>query len=236
MEDQKDLPIWMANRFPMVLIDEMQDTSAGQASLLSGVIPRTWKRIVVQRVGDPNQRIFDVDALSGSSEQYPDAGRCLDIPNSYRFGSGIASLASPFAVRPVGRKGLCGIGEEGVGGIGTQYSFFLMIVRVEFLRLSADTRSTFLVRGASAKDWFAPLAIFTIGTPWLVLDIHIIRNPWGTIGAATPMEILRESGIRSLSWSTFGSRRACWGREARSRPVLRRLLRPRLLSHEGWET
>ena len=82
MEDQKDLPIWMANRFPMVLIDEMQDTSAGQASLLNGVIPRNWKRIVVQRVGDPNQRIFDVDALLGSTEQYPDMDRCLDIPTA----------------------------------------------------------------------------------------------------------------------------------------------------------
>ena len=126
MEDQKDLPIWMANRFPMVLIDEMQDTSAGQASLLNGVIPRNWKRIVVQRVGDPNQRIFDVDALLGSTEQYPDMDRCLDIPNSYRFGSGIASLASPFAVRPVGRNGLCGIGEDGVGCRRDRHAIFVL--------------------------------------------------------------------------------------------------------------
>ena len=111
LEDQEDLPSWIAYRFPMVLIDEMQDTSTVQSSLLNGVLPRTM--IVVQRVGDPNQRIFDVeDEEAETAHGYPDRSQYLEIPNSYRFGSKIASLASALAVRPVGTEGLSGLASE----------------------------------------------------------------------------------------------------------------------------
>ena len=111
----------------MVLIDEMQDTSARQAALLGRAIPRQSVRTVIQRVGDPNQRIFEVsDAGSESRDPYPDRNRCIDIPNSYRFGSGIASLASPFAVRRVGVDGLSGIRrEEGKESDGGRHAIFV---------------------------------------------------------------------------------------------------------------
>ena len=113
LEDHPSVPDRLAHRFPLVIVDEMQDTDERQASFLNAVFPRTRDKIVVQRVGDPNQQIFDVtDSGSGPEEDFPDTdlARCLGIPNSYRFGSQIAALASPLAVNPVGSSGLCGIG------------------------------------------------------------------------------------------------------------------------------
>lgn len=113
LEDHPAAPDWLAHRFPLVVLDEMQDTFERQASFLNAVFPRTSDKIVVQRVGDPNQQIFDLPGSgSGAEELFPDTdpARCLGIPNSYRFGSQIAALASPLAVRPVGSSGLCGIG------------------------------------------------------------------------------------------------------------------------------
>lgn len=118
LEDQKRLPVWLAQRFPLVILDEMQDTFERQTSILNAVFPRNSDRVVVQRVGDPNQEIFDLpDSASSKVEPYPDPdpARCLGIPNSYRFGAEIAALASPFAVHPVGSHGLSGIGPRGPG-------------------------------------------------------------------------------------------------------------------------
>ena len=114
IEDHERIPDWLARRFPLVIIDEMQDTSNRQTSLLNAVFPRASDQIVVQRVGDSNQQIFDSpDASSETSDDFPDLGRYLEIPNSYRFGPKIALIASPFAVRPVGPEGLSGIGPPG---------------------------------------------------------------------------------------------------------------------------
>ncbi len=118
LEDQKHLPVWLAHRFPLVIVDEMQDTFERQASFLNEVFPRNSDRVVVQRVGDPNQEIFDLpDSASSRVEPYPDADPacCLGIPNSYRFGPEIAARASPFAVHRVGSDGLSGIGPKGPG-------------------------------------------------------------------------------------------------------------------------
>ena len=118
LEDHPQLPEWLAVRFPLVILDEMQDTSTSQGSILNSVFPRGAGHIVVQRAGDPNQEIFDLpDAGSSSADPYPDPDpdRCLAIPNSYRFGKMIAGFASPFAVRPVGTDGLSGIGPRGPG-------------------------------------------------------------------------------------------------------------------------
>ena len=118
LEDQERLPVWLAHRFPLIVLDEMQDTSERQASFLNTVFPRNSDLIVVQRVGDPNQEIFDLpDSKSGTTEPFPDLdpARYLGIPNSYRFGADIAALASPFAVQPVGTGRLVWYRTQGPG-------------------------------------------------------------------------------------------------------------------------
>ena len=117
LEDHPSLPDWLARRFTLVIIDEMQDTFERHASFLKKVFPRDSDDISVQRIGDPNQEIFDLpDSRSGTVDTYPDPDptRCLGIPNSYRFGNDIATLAAPFAVHPVGTHGLSGVASKGV--------------------------------------------------------------------------------------------------------------------------
>jgi DNA helicase-2/ATP-dependent DNA helicase PcrA len=111
---RQEYSAWIAQRFPLILLDEMQDTSDQQSAFLTKVFPRISDDIVVQRVGDPNQAIFDrTDAQAGTVDLFPDAAQHIVIPNSYRFGQDIAALASPFAVHPILPNGLTGIGPKG---------------------------------------------------------------------------------------------------------------------------
>ena len=102
---------WLRHRFPLVVIDEMQDTSGLQVDILNSVFPRARGEIALQRVGDPNQEIYDGDSAEDDCARlFPDPAACLQIPQSFRFGPQIAALASPFAVDAVGPKGLEGAG------------------------------------------------------------------------------------------------------------------------------
>ncbi|MFJ3019554.1 UvrD-helicase domain-containing protein [Streptomyces tendae] len=83
-------------RFPFLLLDEMQDTSATQHELLDLVFSSS--PTVVQRVGDTNQGIYsDADAVSGPAS-FPLSG-AAELPVSRRFGPQIAAVASRLAVR-----------------------------------------------------------------------------------------------------------------------------------------
>ena len=111
LEDCPSVATLLQSRFPLVIVDEMQDTSELQVGLLEAVFPRACSEVALQRVGDPNQAIFDGDREgTTASSGFPDASSCLTIPNSFRFGPTIAALASPFAVIPIGPSGLQGVG------------------------------------------------------------------------------------------------------------------------------
>lgn len=84
-------------RFPFVLLDEMQDTSATQHELLDLVFASS--PTVVQRVGDTNQGIYsDARAVSGPASTFPLAD-AAELPVSRRFGPQIAAVASRLTVR-----------------------------------------------------------------------------------------------------------------------------------------
>ena len=104
----------LSHRFPLVLIDEMQDTSQRQATLLSSLFDRSDGPSFVQRVGDPNQEIFKSKQETNTADPFPDSGkgRTLSIADSRRFGPAVAELASPFAVVPIGGDGLQGSGPQ----------------------------------------------------------------------------------------------------------------------------
>jgi DNA helicase-2/ATP-dependent DNA helicase PcrA len=117
LEDFPSAASWLRRRFPVILVDEMQDTSRTQGALLHAVFPRKCLDIAVQRIGDANQAIFDWDDTEpNTSDPFPDSDRHLEIHDSYRFGPEIASLASPFAAKPVGPAGLHGIGPRPIAG------------------------------------------------------------------------------------------------------------------------
>ncbi|WP_175393590.1 UvrD-helicase domain-containing protein [Rhodococcus globerulus] len=96
-------------RFPVVLIDEMQDTSPEQDQIIQAVFSDDIKNCIIQRVGDPNQAIYGTDN-SDKGVKFPDPEIkkiCLD--DSFRFDTTIARLANPFAVLPVTPSGLRGL-------------------------------------------------------------------------------------------------------------------------------
>ena len=116
LEDCPAVPTWLQHRFPLVIIDEMQDTSEHQVGILDSVFPRSGSEVALQRVGDPNQAIFDgARAGTAAPGAFPDSATCLKIPNSFRFGPSIAALASPFGAEAAGPEGLQGVGPRVVG-------------------------------------------------------------------------------------------------------------------------
>jgi hypothetical protein len=116
LEDCPAVSTWVQRRFPLVIIDEMQDTSGLQVEILEALFRRSGSEVALQRVGDPNQAIYDgAPPASVAPGAYPDSAKCLKIPKSFRFGPQIAALASPFAVDAVGPDGLQGAGPRVVG-------------------------------------------------------------------------------------------------------------------------
>ena len=93
-------------RFPVLLIDETQDTSARQERIIASALPFS-RMESVQRVGDPNQAIFEDDATAVAFP-HP-ARRPIVLPDSFRFDSSIASRASGLAVNPLKPDGLQGV-------------------------------------------------------------------------------------------------------------------------------
>lgn len=78
-------------RFPWVFIDEMQDTSFIQDSILQRVF---GENSIVQRFGDINQAIFRAGKTERAQQSFPGAGM-IDLSKSKRFGRKIAYLCSP---------------------------------------------------------------------------------------------------------------------------------------------
>lgn len=108
LAQQPTLPSILSQRFPFVLVDEMQDTSEQQSNFLRRLFPRDSESVCVQRVGDPNQTIFE-NGSEPVEDPFPDPLRCFSVSDSFRFDSTIASLADPFArtsVQPAGLRGV----------------------------------------------------------------------------------------------------------------------------------
>ena len=82
-----ELPKRLSHRFPLVLIDEMQDTSWAQEYLLSRLFDNM---VVVQRYGDRNQRILSSGA-DAAKLTFPRAGH-LNVTTTKRFSESIAAV------------------------------------------------------------------------------------------------------------------------------------------------
>jgi hypothetical protein len=90
-------------RFPLLFIDEVQDTDQTQSALLFRLFAEAGKPVIRQRFGDSNQAIYRDSGQTGASDStdpFPNPNLKHNIPNSYRFGQQIADLADPLAVTP----------------------------------------------------------------------------------------------------------------------------------------
>jgi len=99
----------LRTRFPVVLVDEMQDTSQEQNQVIQEVFQGGGGTSIVQRVGDLNQAIYgSVEGQVGLG--FPASGvQTLSLDNSYRFDDSIAKLVNGLAVSPVLPDGLRGV-------------------------------------------------------------------------------------------------------------------------------
>lgn len=98
-----DITDHLSRRFPMVYIDEMQDTSIEQQALLEKLFTAS---VLIQRFGDVNQRILGSGA-DPSKLSFPGAV-ALPISSSKRFGPTIASAVSTVRVGGAAVTGAAG--------------------------------------------------------------------------------------------------------------------------------
>lgn len=103
LEQCKYLPDAIQERFPMLFIDEAQDTSRIQWELINSCFPNA-NASVRQAFGDANQAIFQSYGSEETVSIFP-SDNCLAISNSHRFGSSIAQLADPLGVTMRGLNG-----------------------------------------------------------------------------------------------------------------------------------
>lgn len=90
-------------RFPVLMIDEAQDTSDLQWEIVNQAFPDAHKTIV-ERFGDANQAIYHSYESKGNTSPYPQ-GEPLTISGSLRFGKEIAALADPLSTVYPGMEG-----------------------------------------------------------------------------------------------------------------------------------
>ena len=98
----------LRERFPLLFIDEVQDTSEQQSALLFRLFTDGGNPVIRQRFGDSNQAIYQYSSQTEGAltDPFPDPSLKRTIPNSHRFGQQIANLANPLAVTPQGLIGL----------------------------------------------------------------------------------------------------------------------------------
>jgi len=123
LRENPAVPAALRARFPRVLIDEMQDTDSAQGGLLDQIFPIDAAEISVQRVGDPNQAIFNGKQPDHAS--FPSAATTITLANSFRFDSSIADIASGFASQRVLPNGLIGLRETGLQENPPAHTIFL---------------------------------------------------------------------------------------------------------------
>lgn len=91
-------------RFPILLIDEAQDTSADQWELLKLAFPEESRHSIRQGFGDINQAIYNSYQRSENSVDFP-RRNALTIANSKRFNSSIARFANSLSLMQPGMVG-----------------------------------------------------------------------------------------------------------------------------------
>jgi hypothetical protein len=85
------------SRFPVALVDEMQDTSLVQDEIINKIF--SYEGSAFQRLGDADQAIFS-GGEEESSNSYNDL-KLLAINTSHRFNSSVAALASRLSTNKV---------------------------------------------------------------------------------------------------------------------------------------
>ena len=106
LENNKIIGESLQARFPIIFIDEAQDTSDSQWDTIDKIFS-TSSFSIMQALGDANQAIFNSYEGRQSETKFPSQKTIMTINNSFRFGEGIANLADPLGVVRKGLTGKC---------------------------------------------------------------------------------------------------------------------------------
>jgi len=104
LSQTNNLSCYLQKRFPMLLIDEMQDTQKFQDDLLQTIFQNDPKKSNIQRFGDPDQAIYDSFGDGEPNSTYnnkPKAEMFRVIDRSHRFNNDIANLIKGFSFNEV---------------------------------------------------------------------------------------------------------------------------------------
>ena len=170
----------LRDRFPLVILDEAQDTHGEQLCILEKVFKQDGG--VLQRLGDSNQTLYE-DMAAQATYWVPDHN-CIPLDTSRRFGPEIAAFASRLTSRR----------EQAIVGLGGK-----PVSRIMFL---FDEATITDVLGAFAEEaralWGENCSTRDI---WAVASRHSLT---GKKGAWEPKSLVdyhpayrAESGIRS---------------------------------------
>lgn len=118
LRDNPVLAERLRDRFPLVILDEAQDTHGDQLRLLEHVFKQGGAAF--QRLGDSNQTLYEDD---GAAPAYWTPGPdCIPLNTSRRFGGEIASFASRLTARQA----------QSIVGLGSRSALRLIILFDEF--------------------------------------------------------------------------------------------------------
>lgn len=117
----------LRQRFPLLFVDEVQDTSEEQSALLFRIFMQGHDPVVRQRFGDSNQAIYQYSGQKDGArtDPFPEINLRMPIPNSYRFGQQIANFANPLGLVPHGLVGLGPRTDVVSTDVGSKHAIFL---------------------------------------------------------------------------------------------------------------
>lgn len=87
LSEHPEISASMRQRFPLVLIDEMQDTQESQDLIIQHLFDH--EGVALQRLGDPDQAIFDNIGEDGPNKTYNGQDQPHKIRSTHRFGDDI---------------------------------------------------------------------------------------------------------------------------------------------------
>lgn len=90
----------LQNRFPIVLIDEMQDTQQFQNELINTIFDS--EGVIIQRFGDPDQAIFNNIGGEEPNDTFNGNGNLNILAHSHRFTNDIASKVATLSLSQIG--------------------------------------------------------------------------------------------------------------------------------------
>lgn len=100
LDKRRETATDLRKRFPIVFIDEAQDNSEDQSTLLHSIFCAGEAPSRRQRFGDSNQAIYLRPGLEGASTDPFPGAVVQGMPRSYRFAQGIANEVKGFGVTP----------------------------------------------------------------------------------------------------------------------------------------